>query len=416
MIDPKLLGTALLVLGASSCGSGGGGGTTAPPANDGPGATLDALDTSGGTDGIVDLPASVDARIRAVFGRYSQITAPNGQRIHFLAQPGVEDTLLFRARGMVNQHLFDVEGTTLGADKSGLRSAMAANDVAVAVIAHPSSFDPQDADVAAFLDLFDGVVGTVDASQMAMEASGTYLLPSPAIDPSLGNTAVLVKRLGLDVTTPDFATTLATVAEDAALAGRWRPASASTAEDYLALIVDVYYGIWGHDPRGDGTAGASGEYDFHLRSQMELGDPAAVALIESFFAPTHRYPAFLDASFDGTFEMAFDPVLPYTHRSRYLERAGLRGTATARINGNELDNLFVGNGEGTVFEGRGGNDGMDTGAGLDVLVLSGPMSEYLITTPSIGVTRIEDTVMNRDGIDDLRGVTRLEFSDGSLDL
>lgn len=411
---------ALAALALAACGGGGGSNDTTPPADTGPAASLAGIDTSSDPDGIVDLPASVDARIRAVFARYTQLTAPSGERLHFLAQPGVSDELLFRTRGMLRQHLFDVEGTALGADKSATFDAIAEGDTAVCVIADAASYDPSDAAIADFQALFGDAARTVDASAMVMEATPAYLQPAPAIDPTLGATAVIVAERGLADAAPAFALALRAASDAAVLAGTYRPAAGLSAAEvdaaYLALAVDVYYGIWGHDPRGDGTAGEAGEYDFHLRTQMELGDPAGVALIESFFKPTHRYPAYLDTAFAGTFEMAFDPVLPYTHRSRYLERAGLRGMATARINGNALDNLFIGNDAATVFEGRGGNDGIDAGGGNDVLVFSGPQADYIVTTPDPTITRVEDTEMNRDGIDDMRGVTRLQFSDGVLDL
>ncbi len=386
----------------------------------GPSASLSSIDTSGGTDGIVALPMNVDARILAVFERYAELTAPNGRRVHFLAQTGVSDELIFRTRGIIRQHLFEVDGTTLGTDKSGVFNRMGLRGAVIAIISSPAAFSDVDPDVMAFQDFFGDTFDTVDASQMVMEASANYLLPSPANDPTIGQCAAIVLRQGLSTQVPSFQTALDAATDNAVMNGLYTPPMSVPADriddEYLALAMDTYYGIWGHDPNSDGTAGAGSEYDFNLRTDMEASDAGMVAVIESFFSPTHRYPAFLDESFNGSFEMTFDGILPYTHRSQYLERAGVRGTSTARINGNELDNTFIGNDVGTVFEGKGGNDAIDSNDGPDELILTGNFADYLITNPEPTITRIEDTVMNRDGIDDLRGIVTVQFADGPVNL
>lgn len=407
-----------LALGFAACGSSDDdGGPTGPT---GPSASLSSIDTSGAPDEIVALPSNVDSRILAVFERYTQLTAPNGRRVHFLAQTGVSDELIFRTRGIVRQHLFEVEGSSLGANKSGTFNRMSSRGSVFSIISSPMDFSDTDPDVMAFQDFFGDTQEPIDASQMVMEGSANYVLPSPANDPTIGKCAAIVLRQGLSTQLPAFQTALDAATDNAVMNNLYAPPMSVPADrvddEYLALAMDAYYGIWGHDPNNDQTAGAGSEYDFHLRADMEASDATMVAVIESFFSPTHRYPAFLDESFNGSFEMTFDGILPYTHRSRYLERVGVRGTSTARINGNELDNTFIGNEVGTTFEGKGGNDVIDSGGGPDVLVMTGDFVDYLVTNPEPTVFRIEDTEMNRDGIDDLRGIVTVQFADQAVTL
>ena len=58
-----------------------------------------------------------------------------------------------------------------------------------------------------------------------------------------------------------------------------------------------------------------------------------------------------------------------------LERAGLR-SGSARINGNELDNTFLGGKFADSFEGRGGNDILEADAGNDTAYFTGDRAEY----------------------------------------
>lgn len=410
-----------LALALFSCGGSGGDSSSQGPGASGPGDTLDAIDLTGAPEGIVDLPPSVDPRIRAVFARYAAITAPSGGRIHILARPGVEDALIFRTRGVLQQHLGDVPGSTLGSNKDSVKNAMAARDAVLAIAANSADFDGGDPAVQDVLAMFGGALEAVYTSDMVQEGSAAYVLPSPQTDATLGLTALFVLRQGLRSVQPGFQTNL-DAATAAAVAGGWYtlppgvdPADAD--ETYLAVAIDTYYGIWGHDPLGNGRAGRAGEFEFNTRSAMDGGAPAMVAVIRSFFPTFCSYPAFLDDSFSQTFEMTFTPTIAYTHRSRYLQRVGLRENGMAAgANGNEFDNVFIGNEGDDRFAGRGGNDIADMRGGDDTLELTGAMAEYNVTETSPGVFRVEDTVQNRDGIDDVRGAEHLQFSDGILDL
>lgn len=409
------LSLAALSLMAASCS---GGSSSAPSPS--PTASLEDIDTSLDLDGVVVLPPEVDDRIRAVFDKYADLEASNGKRVHFLGQPGVADGTLFRVKAVFEQLVADHPGSALGADKSAILDRVASLGTTIVVVETEQAFDVSDQSVAEFVSFFDGLYASVDGSDVVLEGSPEYLLPDPAIDMTLDATAGILLRFGLGATVPQFAQALASARVAAEIDGLYRPAvmePQGTADArYLGLVLSVYYGVWGHDPHGDGTAGDGSSYDFCSRAALEAGDPDAFTLIESFFAPCQTFPAYLDDAFSGTFEMRFDPALAYTHRSRYLERAGFRGLSTGRINGNELDNVFLGGDLADRFEGRGGNDRIEGDLGADEAFFSGPRADYTIEAVDETVTRVTDTVPGRDGSDDVRQIRRLHFSDVTIDL
>ena len=419
-LKSPLMGGLLLMVGTLIGCGGSDDSNNTPPPNNGPESTLTAIDTTGGVDTIVALPASVDDRIEAVFDSYTQFTAPNGSRVHFLSQASVSDDLLIRTRGLVRQHLFDVPGTTLGADKSAAVNRAAARGATFVLYENAATYDALDADVIAFKTLFGDRLGELDASTIVAEGSATYAQPSPAFDPSIGTTARFALIQGISEGIPAFQTALDAATTNAVTMSIYTPDSGTPTDEvddeYLALALATYYGLFGHDPNGNQTSGLSQEYDVLDRATMQTADPLMFALIEDFFRPNHRYSAYLDPTFTGEFEMAFDVALPYTYRSQYLERVGIRTTATTRINGNDLDNILLGNTLGTTFEGKGGTDLIDAKAGADVAVMSGASAEYTITDLGNGLIEIVDSVMGRDGTDQLRSVEQIMFTDMVLNL
>jgi len=197
------------------------------------------------------------------------------------------------------------------------------------------------------------------------------------------------------------------------------PMTASAAGDFLERTLQVWYGVWGHDPRGDGRAGNTDAYAFVTRGGMEAGDPATVTLLSSFFPTFHNYPAFLEEGFVGTFETAFESTLPYTHRSRYLLRVGQLGASSTRFNGNAQDGVYLGGDGDDSFEGRGGNDTISGGAaGFDRAYFSGARIEYVISASPLGqgATQIQDMIPNRDGVDQVQSIRELVFTDMTVQL
>jgi hypothetical protein len=396
---------------------------TAPPINQPPPSpqqALSAISSTGAGEGIVDLPATVPTVVSDVFARYSQVTTANGRRIHFLAQSGVADTLHFRARRILDQHLTDVAGSTHGASKSALRDELSAADATFVLFRDAASADPATPGVTAFGAAFPGF-GQLVATDSIVEGTTEYMAAMPALDTTLSSTARFVLNAG-GTSLDAFRTELATRAAAAQSASLYVPAPATldVEGDFLARTLEVYYGIWGHDPLGTGRAGVDDLYSFSDRVTMSVSDPATFALIESFFAPFHTYPAYLPDGFAGTVVTSFNVATPYTHRSRYLSRVGLRGAVGARIEGNALDGRYQGGLGDDEFIGGVGDDLIEGGGALDIdrVFYSGPSTEYLVTPSPFGggATQVLDTVMNRDGVDQVRVVEHLVFTDMTIDL
>jgi len=379
---------------------------------------LSAIDTTGGVEGIVDIPATVPAVVTDVFARYSQVTTPNGRRIHLLAQSGVANELHFRARRVLEQHLTDVPLSTHGSTKSVLRDELSMAQGTFVIFRDAASADPATAGVAPFAAAFPGF-GQLIATDSIVEGTSAYMAVAPALDTTHSSTARFILNAG-GASLEAFRADLATRAADAEAASFYVPAPASqdVEADFMARTLEVYYGIWGHDPLGNGRAGVDDMYSFGERLTMSSSDPGTLMLIESFFAPFHSYPAFLPDGFTGTFATAFDVATPYTHRSRYLSRVGLRGASGARIEGNELDGLYQGGTGDDEFLGGRGDDLIEGGnaTDLDRAIYSGLSTEYIVSPSPFGggVTQVLDTVSNRDGVDQVRFVEELVFSDMTI--
>lgn len=83
------------------------------------------------------------------------------------------------------------------------------------------------------------------------------------------------------------------------------------------------------------------------------------------------------------------------------------GSGNDTLTGNEVNNLL---------SGGKGNDGLDGGMGRDTAVFSGTAAQHTISTPNNGVTTVIDSIADRDGIDSLTAVERLQFSDYNISL
>ena len=77
-------------------------------------------------------------------------------------------------------------------------------------------------------------------------------------------------------------------------------------EEYLAMALESFFGLWAHDPVGNHWAGGS-EYRYINRQEMMVGDPQAYDIIKEFFGENWRYNVELPADFSGDFSLAYVP-------------------------------------------------------------------------------------------------------------
>ena len=171
----------------------------------------------------------------------------------------------------------------------------------------------------------------------------------------------------------------------------------SLTQEYLAALIDSYYGLWGSwtDSR---THGMWGIYVAKTRNEILSEDPIGGEIMTNkFFHPYLTYSARIDPSFNGTFSLRFDSSKPYTNHSQYLKDITLLGNNNISVSINQLDNNIIGN------------------QGTNTVIFNGNSSEYIIDI-SDDETSVADKVSDRDGINILQGIEKLKFIDQTIEL
>ncbi|QQX82612.1 hypothetical protein JK628_17940 [Shewanella sp. KX20019] len=172
----------------------------------------------------------------------------------------------------------------------------------------------------------------------------------------------------------------------------------SLTQEYLASVIDAYYGLWGAWT-GSETHSMWGGYTAKTRAEISSEDPLGAELMHNkFFHSYLTYNARIDASFMGDFSLKFNRDIGYTHHSQYLKDVTLTGNLDSNVVVNQLDNNITGN---------SGNNGVK---------FSGSSSQYSIEKQDNGATIITDMVSHRDGINTLNGIEKALFSDSSTAL
>ncbi|PIE51066.1 MAG: hypothetical protein CSA38_00110 [Flavobacteriales bacterium] len=171
----------------------------------------------------------------------------------------------------------------------------------------------------------------------------------------------------------------------------------SLSQEYFASVVDSYYGLWGAWTES-ATHGMWGMYVGKTRADMQTDDPMGYALMNNkFFHPYLTYNAQISASLNGNFSLKFDTSKPYTHHSRYLKDVTLLGTNNNTVTVNEMDNKITGN------------------SGTNTVIFSGTSTEYTVNTAN-DVTTVTDNTANRDGVNTLTKIEKLQFTDTTINL
>lgn len=420
---PRLALVLTLGFAMSSCNGGSndaGGGDTGPlPPN--PTDSLNAvdLDSDGDGDLVVDVPGAADPRIRALFTRYSALVAPSGGRVHILAQSGVSNAKIRRVREALSQHLTPVPGTAHGATKLDVFESLPQQRATLALFRDASAANPARPANAAFLAALGESVLPLRGDRIVTEGSAGYLAAMPAEDNTFGVTAALVHRLGLRQVRAAYADELATLAADALASGRLiapanAPASALV-DAFLAVVMDVHSGVFGHGPRPDGRGGSEYLYAFDTRAELEASDPTLAAWMHGFFAQDHHFLARIEPDFAGTFDCLQSSTRPYSARSQYLRNVVLTGANPSELFGSTGHDVLRGNVANNNLKGRAGDDLLVGGEGFDTAVFSGPLANYTVLFEN-GKWVVEDVHGGHDGRDFLDGIERLEFTDQGVNL
>ncbi len=401
----------LLASALSACGSDS---TTTPASSSTPTETTATTSTptpeapSVNELGISAIPDSLKSTYTAAlkFDRLTKIATPNGSVINILAQDEVTDNQIVRARNILQHYLTNYPGSVYGADKSAVANKIAASGAALLLL---NGVD-DGTNAAAQLDgqpLYYG--------EMQVEGGSWYINQNyQHRDASYEEILHFVHDYGIGVdqnetfngVLPAYQAEIR-AAQVTALSGKlwaWSAVQASwlaelTAEnslsqEYLASVIDTYYGLWG---AFDSQYGMWGLYIAKTRADLATKDPEGAAIMDNkFFHPYITYNARIDSSFDGDFSLRYNASLKYTNHAQYLKDITLTGSNASNVVINQLDNNITGN------------------SAINIAIFSGPSSEYQVTVENGQVT-VQDLQDNRDGLNVLTGFEKLKFNDTIMD-
>ncbi|MCP4676621.1 MAG: hypothetical protein GY854_14130 [Deltaproteobacteria bacterium] len=318
---------------------------------------------------------------------------------------------LYRARGLLEFFLSDAPGTTYGSDKTAVANTMADNE---AILIMPNGADGEGPEPQVWGQPLYEKETPVEGSSWYMENDYEHR------DAAFEEIFHLVHDFGIGTdmpgALPEYQQALLAEAEEALEDGRWGipidpemdnwieelRREGSLAQEYIASVIDSYYGLWG--PWTEDVGGMWGIYIAKTRDEVKTSDPDGMALLESFLPPYVSYEVRIDPECEGSFSMTFDEAKPYTHKSRYLLNATLTGANSSGLIGNDRDNRLRGN---------AGDNNLDGREGDDIAVFKGARDEYTIVHNDDSIT-VSDSISDRDGSDTLVNIEFVKFCDGSL--
>lgn len=352
--------------------------------------------------GITAVPASMGSAYTSQFDRYTKVTAPNGKAIHIVAQSKVSNEQIVRARNVLEHFLADFGGSAYGAHKDEVANKMA-NNGAILLLLNGSDNDNNDPTV-------EGQA--LYQEELVVEGASWYINNEydDHRDATFEEILHLVHDYGIGVdghnsfpgALPAYQSEIRSAQQYALSNNLWGMGESewineltqenSLTQEYLAAVIDSYYGLWG---AYSGSLGMWGLYIAKTRSDIQSKDTRGWGLIGKFFHPYLTYNARIDSSFSGTFYMNFSSSLKYTHKSQYLKDITLTGSKNTKVRGNGYDNSITGN------------------SGDNTVKFSGSYSQYTLSK-SNGVITVGDNISGRDGTDTLTAVEYIQFSDRTV--
>ncbi len=351
---------------------------------------------------------------RGGYTKMARVAAPGGGFVHIVAQEGVADLAVARARNLLRFFLHPVPGSTFGTRE--LKAAVA-DELAVrgAVLAMPTGADREGNEPRFYAQPLYESETPIEGSPWYTENNWDHR------DAAFEEIFHMVHDDGIGTdepgALPDYQAQIVARARTALEQELWgRPvmprvpdwireleAEGSIAQEYIAAAIDSYYGLWAAYTERPG--GMWGIYAAKTRADMERIDPEGLRILESFLPPMlEGYEALVDPQFRGTFSLVLDEALPWTHKSQYLVEVTLTGSKPSGLEGNTADN---------VLRGNAGDNHIDGGPGRDVAVFSGPRARYAVSRLGHALV-VSDSQTPGDARDLLVSVETLRFADGEV--
>ena len=343
------------------------------------------------------------------FDRYTAVEAVSGGAVYLYAQSEVSDLKLLRARSLLRFFVSDVPDSTWGTDKADVLESMVDNRAAL--IMPNGAHAPNNEYHLPAQPLYDDETPLAGSNWFMNNDWGHR-------DAAFEEIFHLVHDAGIGTylpgARPEYQADLDAEARAAIEDGRWGipvdpgveqwldelERENSLAQEYIASVIDSYYGLWGAWDESPG--GMWGIYIAGDRDEISALDPRGQELLEQFLAPWLTYEVRLDPEFSGTFSLNFDPDEPYTHKTRYMTWVTATGSRDVHLIGNEEDNTLRGNHADNLIDG---------GLGTDTVVYCDHRDAYVLDEYQGDVA-----VSGPQGEDTLRDVERIHFADGVLTL
>ncbi len=325
------------------------------------------------------IPTNLGKEYSANFNRYTKVVTPNGGKIHIVAQSNLSDEQIVRARSTLEHFLKNYPGSKYGNNKSELANKMAENGAILTLLnGQDDGNNPVEVNGQALFE-----------NEIQVEGHPWYINQdyNNHRDATYEEILHLVHDYGIGIdghnsfpgTMPKYQSEIRQAQKNALStnlwgigADRWINELAdenSLTQEYLAALIDSYYGLWGAWTDSN-THGMWGIYVAKTRNEIFLEDPIGGEIMNNkFFHPYLTYNARIDSSFIGIFSLKFDSSKPYTNHSQYLKDITLLGNNDTAVYINQLDNNITGN------------------KGTNTVIFNGNSSEYIID-----ITDIETSV------------------------
>ena len=353
------------------------------------------------------IPSNLRKEYSANFNRYTKVVTPNGGKIHIVAQSNLSDEQIVRARSTLEHFLKNYPGSKYGNNKSELANKMAENGAILTLLnGQDDGNNPVEVNGQALFE-----------NEIQVEGHPWYINQdyNNHRDATYEEILHLVHDYGIGIdghnsfpgAMPKYQSEIRQAQKNALSTNLWGIGADrwineltdenSLTQEYLAALIDSYYGLWGGWTDSN-THGMWGIYVAKTRNEIFLEDPVGGEIMNNkFFHPYLTYNARIDSSFNGVFSLKFDSLKPYTNHSQYLKDITLLGNNDTSVYINQLDNNITGN------------------KGTNTVIFNGNSSEYIIDITDIEIS-VTDKVSNRDGVNILKEIEKIKFTDQTIEL
>ena len=353
------------------------------------------------------IPSNLGKEYSANFNRYTKVVTPNGGKIHIVAQSNLTDEQIVRARSTLEHFLKNYPGSKYGNNKSELANKMAENGAILTLLnGQDDGNNPVEVNGQALFE-----------NEIQVEGHPWYINQdyNNHRDATYEEILHLVHDYGIGIdghnsfpgAMPKYQSEIRQAQKNALSTNLWGIGADrwineltdenSLTQEYLAALIDSYYGLWGGWTDSN-THGMWGIYVAKTRNEIFLEDPVGGEIMNNkFFHPYLTYNARIDSSFNGIFSLKFDSLKPYTNHSQYLKDITLLGNNDTSVYINQLDNNITGN------------------KGTNTVIFNGNSSEYIIDITDIEIS-VTDKVSNRDGVNILKEIEKIKFTDQTIEL